>query len=96
MSVGDPAAMRQLPFGSPHLRSSSVARRQLKSTKERCKADEDRRCGRKFWTLYIFYWIKVFLKLPFAASFSVLYIYLYIYGEKNIVSVLVLRVDSDK
>ena len=24
--------------------------------------DEDRRCGRKFWTLYIFYWIKVFLK----------------------------------
>ena len=38
-------------------------------------SDEDRRCGLKFWTLYIFYWIKVFLKLLFAASFSVLYIY---------------------
>ena len=35
--------------------------------------DEDCRCGRKFWTLYIFYWIKVFLKLPFAVSFSVLF-----------------------
>ena len=40
--------------------------------------DEDCRCGRKFLTLYIFYWIKVFLKLPFAVSFSVLYIYTYI------------------
>ena len=34
----------------------------------------------KGWTLYIFYWIKVFLKLPFAVSFSVLfYIYIYIH-----------------
>ena len=32
------------------------------------------RCGRKLWTLYIFYWIKVFLKFPFAVSFSVLFI----------------------
>ena len=29
---------------------------------------------KKFWTLYIFYWIKVFLKLPFAVSFSILFI----------------------
>ena len=36
--------------------------------------DGDRRCGRKFWTLYIFHWIKLFLKLPFAVSFSVLFI----------------------
>ena len=40
--------------------------------------DEDCRCGRKFWTLYIFYWIKVFLKLPFAISFSVFIFYIYI------------------
>ena len=31
----------------------------------------------EFWTLYIFYWIKVFFKLPFAVSFSVSYIYIY-------------------
>ena len=36
--------------------------------------DEDRRCGRKFWKLYIFYWIKVILKLLFAVSFSDLFI----------------------
>ena len=36
--------------------------------------DEDCRCGRKFWTLYIFHWITVFLKMPFAVSLSVLYI----------------------
>ena len=36
--------------------------------------DEDRRCGLKFWILHIFYWIKVILKLPFAVSFSVLFI----------------------
>ena len=40
--------------------------------------DEDCRCGRKFCTLYIFYWIKV-LELPFAVSFSVLHIYIYTY-----------------
>ena len=28
---------------------------------------------KKFCALYIFYWIKVFLKLPFAVSFSVLF-----------------------
>ena len=44
----------------------------------RRSTDEDCRCGRKFWTLYIFYWIKVFLKLPFAISFSV-FIYIYMY-----------------
>ena len=37
---------------------------------------EDCRCGRKFWTLYIFYWIKLFLKLPFAISFSVFIFYI--------------------
>ena len=36
--------------------------------------DEDRRCDRKCWTLYILYRIKVFLKLLFAVSFSVLFI----------------------
>ena len=36
--------------------------------------DEDCRCGGKFWTMYVFYWIYVFLKLPFAVSFSVLLI----------------------
>ena len=40
----------------------------------RRSTDEDCRCGRKFWTLYIFYWIKVFFKLPFAVSFSVLFL----------------------
>ena len=34
------------------------------------------------WTLYIFYWIKVFLKLPFAISLSV-YIYIYILLGNN-------------
>ena len=37
--------------------------------------DEDHRCRRKFWTLYVFYWIKVFFKLPFADSLSDIYIY---------------------
>ena len=36
--------------------------------------DEDHRCGRIFWTLYIFYWIKVFFKLLFAVSLSDLFI----------------------
>ena len=36
--------------------------------------DEDCRCSRKFWTLYIFYWIIVYLKLPLAASISILLI----------------------
>ena len=36
--------------------------------------DEYRRCGGKFGSLYIFYWIKVFLKSPFAVSLSVLFI----------------------
>ena len=51
----------------------------------RRSTDEDCRCGRKFWTLYIFYWIKVFLKFLFAISFSVfifyicIYIYMYVY-----------------
>ena len=35
-----------------------------------CTTDEDRRYGRKFWTLCIFYWIMVFFKLLFAVSFS--------------------------
>ena len=29
------------------------------------------------WTLYIFYWIKVFLKLFLVVSFSDLYIYIF-------------------
>ena len=41
---------------------------------QRHTTDEDRRCSQKFWTLYIFYWIKVFLKLLFAVSFSELFI----------------------
>ena len=51
--------------------------------------EEDCRCGLKFWTLCIFYWIKVCMKLPYAASFSVLciyihiYIYIYIYKTQN-------------
>ena len=32
------------------------------------------------WTLYIFYWIKVIFKLPFAASLSDICIYIYIYS----------------
>ena len=36
--------------------------------------DEDRRCGRKFWRLCIFYLIKAFLKLPLAVSFSAMYV----------------------
>ena len=36
----------------------------------------------------------MFFKFPFAVSLSALYIYTY--GEKNIVLVLVPRVDSDK
>ena len=65
----------------PHLQSSSVARHRA--------TDEDCRCGRQFRTLYIFHWIKVFLKLPFAISICVLFIaiqyaafrklYIYIY-----------------
>ena len=38
---------------------------------------EDLRCGRKFKKLCIFYWIKVFFKLPFAVSVSDIYIYIY-------------------
>ena len=49
-----------------HLFVTSVVRRRT--------TDEYRRCVRKFWTLYIFYWIKVILKLPFAVSFSDLFI----------------------
>ena len=33
------------------------------SVTQRRATDEDCRRGQKYWTLYIFYWIKVFLKL---------------------------------
>ena len=75
----------------PHLQSSSVAR---------CRAtDEDCRCGRTFWTLYIFHWIKVFLKLPFAISFSVLNIYIYmhiIYIYIHIIYIYILYISKIK
>ena len=56
-------------------RCNQMVRRQCRTT------DEDCRCGRKFWTLYICYWIKVFLILLVAGSFSDLFIYIYIFRK---------------
>ena len=55
-----------------------VINKSLNETAKRIFNDEDRRSGRKFGTLYIFYWAKESLNLRFNVSFIDLHIHIYL------------------